>query len=116
VLLPAIVHLHDPDREDSGFAVLVGRASDAYHLDEGIVPEPHHLTRLEFERLWSGIVVTFERGAGAAPSRPRHAGLLWRVGRWFRGGDLAAPVTGLARVALAGCGLLASWPQFGSGS
>lgn len=112
VKLPAVVHLNDPARDESGFAVLVERSAAGCVLEEGVVPDRHELSAREFAKLWSGIVVTFEPGERGVPAAAPRAGALWRAVRWFRGGDLAAPVNEVSqRVAIAagiGLGLVAA--------
>lgn len=100
IVLPAIVHLTDPHREESGFALMLERDAATVTIVEGTGDEEHKLSRSAFNNWWTGVVVSFQPGVTQQRQLAR-AGLLWRVGRWFRGGNLLSPPQELAgRVAL----------------
>ena len=98
VPLPAIVHVVDPRAEASGFGVLVGRPGGGLAVADGADGETLTFRGDEFERVWSGIVVTVERlqpGEAAAPG-PRHGSPRMRLAAWYR---RATPLERAAQVA-----------------
>jgi len=112
--VPAIVHLVDPAAEDSGFGVLVEIAPDRFVIDEGGGGGVRILTAAEFERSWSGIIVTLAARAGVAVAPElRSGGLRMRLRAWYRREEpLARAALVARRVALAALvvlGLVSSW-------
>jgi uncharacterized membrane protein len=111
---PAIVHLVDPASDDSGFGLLVEIAPDRFVIDEGEGGDTRTLTASEFERSWSGIIVTLKPHAGAAPAPElRRGGLRMRLRAWYRREDPLGRAALVARrtavAALVVLGLVSSW-------
>jgi uncharacterized membrane protein len=104
--LPLIVHLVEPASGESGFGLLLERGPDLL-VEEAPGAAPTRFATEEFERLWSGVVVTLSARDGVAqPADLGQPSLRARWRAWYEGQDPLARATLVARrlagVALAG--------------
>lgn len=104
ISLPAVVHLHDPETGEDSFAVLLERGEAGYILENPLSRERLRLPALEFEALWSGVVVTLAPREGGA-ARPAARGAASRLRARLAKRGPSAPLAA-ARLVGAACFVL----------